>query len=120
MIYLDTTAMLKLIVQDPETEALTDYLSARTDTVWFTCALARAELLRATAPLPGEATEHAHHILAVIRPGVSGEFFRWEGWARGIEVIEAVSRRAEGAGGADGGRSAQRDSFGVGGDGPGC
>ncbi|MDF1903629.1 ATP-binding cassette domain-containing protein, partial [Mycolicibacterium smegmatis] len=42
----------------------------------------------------------------MIRPGVSGEFFRWEGWARGIEVIEAVSRRAEGAGGADGGRSA--------------
>ncbi|WP_079602378.1 polymorphic toxin-type HINT domain-containing protein, partial [Mycobacteroides abscessus] len=25
----------------------------------------------------------------LIRPGVSGEFFRWEGWARGIEVIEA-------------------------------
>lgn len=43
----------------------------------------------------------------VISPGVSGEFFRWEGWARGIEVIEAVSRRAEGAGGADGGRSAR-------------
>lgn len=64
MIYLDTTAMLKLIAQAPETEALTDYLSARTDTVWFTCALARAELLRATAPLPAEATEHAHHILA--------------------------------------------------------
>lgn len=64
MIYLDTTAMLKLIAQAPETEALTDYLSARTDTVWFTCSLARAELLRATAPLPAEATEHAHHILA--------------------------------------------------------
>ncbi|MBY0286578.1 MAG: cadherin-like domain-containing protein, partial [Mycobacteriaceae bacterium] len=25
----------------------------------------------------------------VIRPGVSGEFFCWEGWARGNEVIEA-------------------------------
>lgn len=57
---------------------------------------------------------------ALIRPGVSGEFFCWEGWARGNEVIEAVSRRAEGASGADGGRSAQRHGLGVGGDGPGC
>ncbi len=56
----------------------------------------------------------------MIRPGVSGEFFCWEGWARGNEVIEAVSRRAEGASGADGGRSAQRHGLGVGGDGPGC
>lgn len=63
MIYLDTTAMLKLIVTEPETQALTDYLAARTDTVWFTCALARVELLRATAALPAEATDHAHHIL---------------------------------------------------------
>lgn len=63
MIYLDTTAMMKLIAQEPETEALTDYLTARTDTVWFTCSLARAELLRATAPMPADATDHAHHIL---------------------------------------------------------
>jgi len=58
-------------------------------------------------------------LAVVIRPGVSGEFFRWEGWARGSKVIEAVSRGAEGAGGADGVRSAQRDGFGVGGDGSG-
>jgi hypothetical protein len=55
----------------------------------------------------------------VIRPGVSGEFFRWEGWARGSKVIEAVSRGVEGAGCADGGRSAWRFDLGVGGDGPG-
>lgn len=63
MIYLDTTAMIKLIAHEPETTALTDYLAARTDTVWFTCSLARAELLRATATMPPDATEHAHHIL---------------------------------------------------------
>lgn len=63
MIYLDTTAMLKLIAHQPETPALTDYLQARTDTVWFTCSLARAELLRATAAMEPEATDHAHHIL---------------------------------------------------------
>ena len=58
--------------------------------------------------------------LILIHPGVSGEFVRWEGWTRGIEVIEAVSRRVEGAGGADGGRSAQRHDLGVGSDGQGC
>jgi hypothetical protein len=31
----------------------------------------------------------------MIRPGVSGEFFRWEGWAREFEVIEAVSGGVE-------------------------
>ncbi|MEN4449135.1 MAG: PIN domain-containing protein [Mycolicibacterium sp.] len=63
MIYLDTTAMLKLIAHEPETPALTDYLQARTDTVWFTCSLARAELLRATATMEPDATDHARHIL---------------------------------------------------------
>ncbi|WP_241473897.1 type II toxin-antitoxin system VapC family toxin [Mycolicibacterium neoaurum] len=66
MIYLDATAMLKLIAQAPETQALTQYLNAHTDTAWITCALTRAELLRATTTLPAEATEHAHHILAGI------------------------------------------------------
>lgn len=55
----------------------------------------------------------------VIHPGVSGEFVRWEGWARGIEFVEAVSRGAEDPGGADGGRSAKRHDLGVGSDGPG-
>lgn len=30
------------------------------------------------------------HEEKVIFPGVSGEFFCWEGWPRGSEVIEAV------------------------------
>ena len=64
MIYLDATAMMKLIAQAPESQALTEYLRAHTDTRWITCALSRAELLRATAALPAEATEHAHHVLA--------------------------------------------------------
>lgn len=66
MIYLDATAMMKLIAQAPESQALTQYLSAHTDTAWITCALTRAEVLRATATLPAEATEHAHHVLAGI------------------------------------------------------
>lgn len=66
MIYLDATAMLRLIAQTPETPALTAYLSAHTDTRWISCALTRAELLRMMAGLPTEATEHAHHVLAGI------------------------------------------------------
>ncbi|MCH9731987.1 MAG: VapC toxin family PIN domain ribonuclease [Actinomycetia bacterium] len=64
MIYLDATAVMKLIVETPESPALTNYLHAHTDTRWFTCALTRPEVLRATASLPAEATEHAHHIFA--------------------------------------------------------
>ena len=64
MIYLDATAMMKLIDEAPESAALTAYLSAHTDTRWITCALSRADLLRSLAGLPEEATEHAHHVLA--------------------------------------------------------
>ncbi|MGE0221222.1 hypothetical protein, partial [Mycolicibacterium sp.] len=64
----------------------------------------------ANRSLTAAPAEHVHGVAGefggLIRPGVSGEFFCWEGWARGNEVIEAVSRRAEGASGADGGRSA--------------
>jgi hypothetical protein len=66
MIYLDATAMIRLIAQTPETPALTAYLTAHTDTRWISCALTRAELLRTTADLPAEATEHAHHVLSGI------------------------------------------------------
>ena len=66
VIYLDATAMIRLIAQAPESPALTAYLRAHTDTRWISCALSRAELLRATAGLPAEATEHAHHVLAGI------------------------------------------------------
>ena len=64
MIYLDPTALMKLIDEAPESAALTAYLSAHTDTRWITCALSRVELLRAVAALPKEATGHAHHVLA--------------------------------------------------------
>ncbi|GCB01053.1 hypothetical protein NCCNTM_46870 [Mycolicibacterium sp. NCC-Tsukiji] len=44
----------------------------------------------------------------LIHPGVSGEFFFWEGWVHGCRDVEtAVSGGIEGAGCADGGRSAQ-------------
>lgn len=64
MIYLDPTAIMKLITTTPESPALTDYLRSRTDTIWFTCALSRADVMRAVATVHPDATEHAHHVLA--------------------------------------------------------
>jgi hypothetical protein len=64
VIYLDPTAIMKLITTTPESPALADYLRSRTDTTWFTCALSRADVMRTVATLHPDAAEHAHHVLA--------------------------------------------------------
>jgi uncharacterized protein len=48
-LYLDTSALVKLVVADGESEALAGYLRGFPDDVLFTAALARTELLRAVA-----------------------------------------------------------------------
>ena len=53
MIYLDPTAIMKLISTTPESPALTDYLRSRTDTIWFTCALSRADESHVSWVAPG-------------------------------------------------------------------
>ena len=55
MIYLDPTAIMKLITTTPESPALADYLRSRTDTTWFTCALSRADVMRTVATLHPDA-----------------------------------------------------------------
>ncbi len=45
MLYLDSSALVKLTVNEPETAALTRYLSARPR--WVSSSLAKVELLRA-------------------------------------------------------------------------
>lgn len=64
MLYLDPTAIMKLITQAPESPALRDYLQTRTDIRWFTCAVSRAEVLRTAAPHGPAATDKARHLLA--------------------------------------------------------
>jgi predicted nucleic acid-binding protein len=64
VIYIDTAALMKLVMTEPESAALTDYLRAHTDTGWFTCALTRPELLRAAAAVHPDAVDHAQHVLA--------------------------------------------------------
>lgn len=48
-LYIDTSALVKLVVAEPESEALTDYLRRFSDDQLFTSALARTELLRAVS-----------------------------------------------------------------------
>jgi uncharacterized protein len=65
VIYLDTSALVKLIAIEPESPALRTYLSTRTDRGWFTAALTRTELIRAASRTGDRsAVEHARTILA--------------------------------------------------------
>ncbi|ORX14125.1 VapC toxin family PIN domain ribonuclease [Mycobacterium xenopi] len=64
MIYLDSTALMKLVTVAPESGALTDYLNLYTGTRWFTCALSRAEVICAAAAIHPDATHQAQHVLA--------------------------------------------------------
>jgi predicted nucleic acid-binding protein len=53
VIYLDTSALVKLIRIEVESDALADWLDERTETRWITSALAEVELpraIRAVAP----------------------------------------------------------------------
>jgi hypothetical protein len=47
VIYLDSSALVKLVVTEPETAALTSYLAERGDQALVSSALHRAEVLRA-------------------------------------------------------------------------
>ena len=47
MIYLDSSALVKLALTEPETAALSDYLAMRADQALVSSSLHRAEVLRA-------------------------------------------------------------------------
>lgn len=47
MIYLDSSALVKLALTEPESEALASYLASRTDQALISSPLHRAEVLRA-------------------------------------------------------------------------
>lgn len=67
MIYLDTSAMVKLIVAETESNALRDWLTAHSDENLVTSALGRIELMRTAArsELLG-ATNRARRLLDVL------------------------------------------------------
>jgi uncharacterized protein len=62
--YLDSSALVKLAVREPESVALLRYLRRRRPLI--TSALARTEVARALLPLGAEAVRRGHHVLARI------------------------------------------------------
>lgn len=64
MIYLDTSALAKLVVEEAESPSLARWLDHRTDEVLCTSALARVELVRAARRRGAEAVPRALSLLA--------------------------------------------------------
>ena len=61
MVYLDSSALVKLVVREPESRALRAYL--RREPERLSCGLARTEVLRAVRPLGPAAVETARRLL---------------------------------------------------------
>lgn len=61
MIYLDSSALVKLVVVEPQSRALRAYVRRDPDRV--SCALARTEVLRAVRPIGPLALEAARRLL---------------------------------------------------------
>jgi predicted nucleic acid-binding protein len=59
--YLDASALVKLVVEEPQSDALQDWLGSRSDMV--TCALARTEVVRAVSPGGREPVSRARQLL---------------------------------------------------------
>jgi hypothetical protein len=64
VVYLDSSAIVKLAVREPESAALRAYLRRRRSVV--SSALARAEVARALLPLGEAAVRRGHDVLASI------------------------------------------------------
>lgn len=65
-IYLDTSALVKLVVQERESAALNGYLTEAANDTVFSAALARTELLRAASPHGQTAIQQARALLETI------------------------------------------------------
>jgi predicted nucleic acid-binding protein len=64
VVYLDSSALVKLVVREPESRALRTYLRRRPERV--SCGLARTEVLRSVRPLGPAAVETARRLLRSI------------------------------------------------------
>jgi predicted nucleic acid-binding protein len=61
MIYLDSSALVKLVIAEPESQALRRFLGSQSQRA--TCTLARVEVLRAVRPHGAKATARARQVL---------------------------------------------------------
>lgn len=64
-LYLDTSALVKMVVAEPESASLRSYLGQHADDIHFTAALTRTELVRAVTPHGSiDAVAHARRVLS--------------------------------------------------------
>jgi predicted nucleic acid-binding protein len=63
-IYMDTSALVKLVVAEEESHSLQSFLSERGEDSLFSAALARTELIRAVAPNGPQAIADARNLLS--------------------------------------------------------
>jgi CrcB protein len=68
--YLDTSALIKLVVAEPESPALRTYLGTIPDDTLFTAALTRTELIRALRRVDPAATTRSRHLLGGLAMGL--------------------------------------------------
>lgn len=61
--YLDTSALIKLVVAEPESPSLRTYLGTIPDDTLFTAALTRTELIRAVRRVDAAATTRSRDLL---------------------------------------------------------
>jgi predicted nucleic acid-binding protein len=66
MIYLDSSAILKLVHAESESQALRDWLAERSDTAWVSSVLAEVESFRALARHAPEAIARLPPVLDLI------------------------------------------------------
>lgn len=62
-LYMDTSALVKLVVAEDESAPLKSFLHERADDGLFSAALTRTELIRAVAPNGAQAIAAARHLL---------------------------------------------------------
>ena len=67
-IYLDTSALIKLVVAEEESQSLQSFISEQPEHSLFTAVLARTELIRAVAPNGAQAIADAETSLAAWTP----------------------------------------------------
>ncbi len=91
MLYLDTSALVKLVTREAETDRLRAYLDARASSIRFASALAHAELLRAAHLVGDDAVATARGVLARLDlVDVSRELLEHAGTLAGGQRLRAL------------------------------
>lgn len=65
-LYLDSSALIKLVIEEGESAALRQWLEARSGATWFTSALAEVEVLRAVCRTRPSTVDAAYAVLDLV------------------------------------------------------